>query len=152
MRIVLLFSVLVALATACAGTRPAERQDRLGRRQGASRTYYDDAHTQLLTRGRYRHGQPVGRWRYYALAGELQRQERYRRHGFSNIAYYYPSGQVARRGRARVVDEPKGPHFFWFGEWQCFSPAGTLDSVQLYHLGKHVSSNYLTEKRKLPAR
>ena len=149
MRIVLLLSLLAALATACVGTRPAERLDRQGQRQGRCRTYYDDARTQLLTRGRYRHGQPVGRWRYYALAGDMQRQERYRCHGFSDVAYYYPSGRVARRGRARVVDEPSGPHFFWFGEWQCFSPAGTLDSVQLYRLGKRVSSGYLTKERKV---
>ena len=137
---------------ACTATRPAERFDHLGERQGRYRAYYDEARTQLLTRGRYRHGQPVGRWRYYALAGELQRQERYRRHGFSDIAYYYPSGRVARRGRARVVDEPSGAHFFWLGEWQHFSPAGTLDSVQRYELGKHLSTRYLTDKRKLPER
>ncbi|GAB3637079.1 hypothetical protein GCM10027422_26690 [Hymenobacter arcticus] len=112
MRNTLSVIVLASAVAACTATRPA---DRLGQRQGRHRAYYDDAHTQLLTRGRYRHGRPVGRWRYYALAGELQRQERYRRHGFSDISYYYPGGQVARRGRARVVAEPGGPHFFWLG-------------------------------------
>ncbi|RZK45796.1 MAG: hypothetical protein EOO59_20395 [Hymenobacter sp.] len=143
---------LAVIVAACTATPPTGRFDRLGQRQGRHRAYYDDARTQLLTRGRYRHGQPVGRWRYYALAGELQRQERYRRHGFSDVTYYYPSGQVARRGRARVIDEPSGAHFFWLGEWQHFSPAGTLDSVQRYELGKHLSTRYLTDKRKLPER
>ncbi|WP_151087267.1 toxin-antitoxin system YwqK family antitoxin [Hymenobacter baengnokdamensis] len=145
----LLFLLLSALATACASTRLAERTDRQGQRQGRYCTYYDAARTQLFTRGRYRHGQSVGRWRYYAQAGELQRQERYRRHGFSDIIYYYPSGQVARRGHARTVDEPKGPHFYWLGEWQFYSLAGTLDSVQLYNFGKRTSTRYLTDKRKL---
>lgn len=75
-------------ATACTAPRFTGRFDRQGQRQGRHRAYYDDACTQLLTRGRYRHGRPVGCWRYYALAGELQRQERYRRRGFSDITYY----------------------------------------------------------------
>lgn len=147
MRNILVIIILYLVAAACTATRPAERFDRQGQRQGRHRAYYDDARTQLLTRGRYRHGRPVRRWRYYALAGELQRQERYRRHGFSDISYYYPGGQVARQGRARVLDEPSGAHFFWLGEWQHYSPAGTLDSVQLYELGKPVSTRYPTRNR-----
>ncbi len=149
MRPLLLLLLLSALLTACASGRPAERLDRQGQRQGRYRTYYDDARTQLFTQGRYRHGRPVGRWRYYAQAGELQRQEHYRRHGFSDIAYYYPSGRVARRGRARTVDEPRGAHFYWLGEWQFYSPTGALDSVQVYDVGKRSTTKYLTDKRKV---
>ncbi len=152
MRPPLLFLLLCALAAACTSTRLAERTDRRGQRQGRYRTYYDDARTQLFTRSRYRHGQAVGRWRYYAQAGELQRQERYRRHGFSDITYYYPGGRVARRGRARTVDEPGGAHFYWLGEWQFYSPAGTLDSVQAYRFGHRTSTKYLTDKRKVADR
>jgi len=148
----LLSILLMSLLAGCAGSRSAEHFDRQGQRQGRFLTYYDDARTQLCTRGRYRHGQPVGRWRYYALAGELQRQERYRRHGFSEITYYHPGGQVARRGRARVVEEQSGPHFYWLGEWQYYSPTGRLDSVQTYALGKRQSTRYPTGNRPLPAK
>ena len=144
--------VLMGLATACAGTHTTEHLDRHDQRQGRWNTYYDDARTQLFTRGRYRHGQPAGRWRYYTQAGALQRRERYRRHGFSDIIYYYPSGKVARQGRARVVDEPDGQHFYWLGEWNYYSLAGALDSVQTYELGKRQSTRYLTENRLRPAK
>lgn len=144
--------LLASLATACAGSRPAERLDRHDQRQGRWNTYYDDARTQLFTRGRYRHGQPVGRWCYYTNTGRLQRRERYRRHGFSDITYYYPGGQVARQGRARVVEEHSGPHFYWLGEWNYYSLAGALDSVQTYDLGKRQSTRYLTESRLLPSK
>jgi hypothetical protein len=148
----LLFILLAGLATACAGSRSAEHLDRHDQRQGRWNTYYDDARTQLLTRGRYRHGQAVGRWRYYTLAGAVQRRERYRRHGFSDITYYYPGGKVARRGRARVVEESAGPHFYWLGEWSYYSLAGALDSVQTYNLGKCQRTRYLTGNRLLPAK
>ena len=148
----LLFILLASLATACAGSHSTERLDRHDQRQGRYRTYYDDARTQLFTWGRYRHGQPVGRWRYYAPDGALQRRERYRRYGFSDITYYYPGGRVARQGRARVVAEASGLHFYWLGEWNYYSPAGTLDSVQTYSLGKHQSTRYLTGSQLLPAK
>ena len=148
MRSLLLLLLPGALAAACTSARPTEHLDRQGRRRGHYSTYYDDARTQLLTRGRYRRGQPVGRWRYYAQAGSLQRQERYRRHGFSDITYYYPTGQVARRGRGRTVAEPDGAHFYWLGEWQCYSPVGALNSVQVYKLGKLTTTNRLADKRK----
>jgi hypothetical protein len=148
----LLFILLSSLVTACAGSHPAERRDRHDQRRGRYRTYYDDARTQLFTRGRYRHGQPVGRWRYYAPDGALQRHERYRRHGFSDLTYYYPSGRVARQGRARVVEEPSGPHFYWLGEWHYYSPAGALDSVQTYDRGQRQSTRYLTGNRPLPSK
>ena len=146
MRPLLLLLLLSALVAACAGSRPtAERLDRQGQRHGRNATYYDGARTQLASRGRYRHGRPVGRWRYFAQAGELQRQERHRRHGFSDIAYYYPTGRVFKYGRARIADEPDGLHFYWFGPWHYYSPAGALDSVQQYQLGKRISTNYLTD-------
>jgi hypothetical protein len=149
---ILLLVVLGSLASACASSRPTEHLDRHDQRQGRWNTYYDDARTQLFTRGRYRHGQPVGRWRYYTLTGRLQRRERYRSHGFSEITYYYPSGKVARQGRARVVEEPSGPHFYWLGEWNYYSLAGALDSVQVYDLGKRQSTRYLTGNRLLPTK
>ncbi len=149
MRLLSFLFCFSALLTACTSARPAERLDHQGQRRGRYRTYYDDAHTQRFTEGRYRHGSPVGRWRYYAQAGELQRQEHYRRHGFSDIAYYYPNGRVARRGRARTVDEPRGAHFYWLGEWQFYSQAGALDSVQVYDVGKRTTTKYLTDKRKI---
>jgi hypothetical protein len=148
----LLFVVLGSLATACTSSRYTEHLDRHDQRQGRWNTYYDDARTQLLTRGRYRHGQPVGRWRYYTLTGTIQRRERYRRHGFSDITYYYPGGQVARQGRARVVEEPTGPHFYWLGEWSYYSTAGALDSVQTYDLGKRQNTRYLTGSRLMPVK
>ena len=150
MRSLLLFTLLSVLTTACTNFRAApERLDRHGQRQGRTRIYYDEAHTQIFTKGRYRHGQAVGRWRYFNQASALQHQERYRRHGISEVAYYYPTGRVARRGRARTVDEPDGAHFYWFGDWQFYSPAGALDSIRVYELGHSVRTKRFADKQKV---
>ncbi|MGI4740186.1 MAG: toxin-antitoxin system YwqK family antitoxin [Janthinobacterium lividum] len=141
---------LVLLATACSprlssgpwGFWHTNRVDRHGDPQGRWRVYSDDANSQLSTRGRYRHGRPVGRWRYYApVGGALLRQERYHRHGLSDIIYYHPNGQVARTGHARIVDEPGGLHFYWYGEWLSYSDAGVLQKIETYQDGKRVTTS-----------
>ena len=139
-----LFVLLGVVASACAtrvsntprGFWHTNRLDRRGEPIGRWNIYYDSAKIKPLTRGRYRHGQPVGRWRYYAPVGGLVRQERYRRHGLSDITYYHPNGQVARRGHARVANEPDGLHFYWFGEWLNYSETGSLLNIQTYQNGK----------------
>ncbi len=117
----------------------ANRLDRQGDRQGRWRSYFDEANTQLQTRGHYRHGQPVGRWRYYSPTGLLERRERYLGQGQSTITYLYPNGRVARQGQARVAAEPGGAHFYWFGEWRQFTETGVLDSVKTYDKGLVVA-------------
>ncbi len=133
------------LLGACAGTRPAahhgpsglpgpNRFDRRGRAQGRWRTYYDDpAQAQPFTTGRYRHGRPVRTFRYFAPTGALDHSEKYRRQGFCEVTYWYPGGQVARRGPAQwVTGSGQTPRFYWFGQWTGYAPDGQVTGVQQY--------------------
>lgn len=142
----LFLALLGLLATACTTTFSGRQHaafwrrngyDHQGEQQGRWRTYFDDKSQQLSTTGRYRHGRAVGHWRYYTQPGPLDHEERYHR-GFSTITFYYPSGQVAQRGRARVADEGTVLHYYWFGEWQKFSDTGQLLRVDIYEKGKLV--------------
>lgn len=153
-------AVLTGLA-ACAGTRPApttpggtplaaprphrffwqaNRYDRQHEQHGCWRTYYDSLNLRPFTRGRYHHGRAVGRWRYYAPTGALDRTERHHRGGLSTLTYYHPNGQVARRGQARVVEEPTGLHFFWFGPWLSFDEQGVPLKTEYYENGRRVQT------------
>jgi antitoxin component YwqK of YwqJK toxin-antitoxin module len=146
----LLLALLGLAATACVTAKPGQPRaafwrtngyDRHGEMQGRWRTYFDDdTRKHPFTTGRYRHGRAVGHWRYYTQPGPLDHEERYRRE-FSNITFYYPNGQVAQRGRARVVDEGTVMHYYWYGEWQKFSDAGKLLQVDTYEKGKLVASH-----------
>ncbi|MVN76272.1 hypothetical protein GO988_08040 [Hymenobacter sp. HMF4947] len=148
---VLLFVLLGLVATACVTSQPrvansprgfwhTNRLDRRGDPIGRWNVYYDSAHARPFTQGRYRHGRAVGRWRYYSPVGGLVRQERYRRHGLNDITYYHPNGHIARQGHARVVDEPDGLHFYWFGEWLNYSETGALQKVETYQNGRLIGT------------
>jgi antitoxin component YwqK of YwqJK toxin-antitoxin module len=139
-------ALLAGLAAGCAprlsssphGFWQANRLDRHGDPVGRWNLYYDDAHAKPLTQGHYRRGQARGRWRYFAPTGGVVRQEYYRAHGLSDITYYHTNGQVARQGQARVVTEPDGLHFYWFGDWLNYSEAGVLQKIETYQNGHLV--------------
>jgi antitoxin component YwqK of YwqJK toxin-antitoxin module len=141
---------LLAAASACTTAVPGRRHaafwrtngyDRQGEQQGRWRTFFDEKHKQTrFTTGRYRHGRPVGHWRYYTQLGTLDHEERYHR-DYSDITFYHPNGQVSQRGRARVVDEGTNLHYYWFGEWRRFSDTGRLVQIDTYEKGKQVASH-----------
>ena len=137
----LLISVVLASCAGSRGLAPyglhgfwlTNRFDRHGRETGRWRTYYDDARHQPFTAGRYRHGQPVRSFRYYDPTGQLDRTETYTRDGYCEVTYWYPGGQVARRGPAQWVTGGRGAaRFYWYGTWTSYDPAGQVTAVQTY--------------------
>jgi len=135
---------------ACAGPRATthygprgfwqpNRFDRKGLEQGRWCTYFDSANKQPFTTGRYRHGRPVRTFKYYGPAGVLDHSERYGREGFCEVTYWYPGGQVARRGPAQWVTGAKGARFYWFGPWVSFTEKGDTTALETYVDGTQSS-------------
>ena len=144
MRPILYVSVLGVLLTGCTAAKhgpigfwSSKRYDRQLQQHGPWPTYFDDAKKHPMALGRYRHGRYAGRWRYYAPTGELERTERFARrpYGLITITEYQPNGKKKRQGQARVLDEPDGVHFFWFGDWKLFDPQGQQMAVEHYDRG-----------------
>lgn len=134
---------------AVAGARAAHnRLDAQKERHGRWRVFYDDASTQLATDGRYRHGKPVGRWRYYSPKNIIARQERYRWWipGRLLVKEFYPSGKIAKKGQAQIVREGDVVHFYWFGPWQEYAETGRLIARAWYKMGQ------LQHREPLPGR
>lgn len=118
------------------------RLDQQGERHGPWVSYYDTSNTVRANTGHFRHGREVGRWRYYTPGAGLERWERFHRNrlGVVSIAYFHPNGRLARRGRARYVQEADGAHFYWFGDWRVYDPTGTPIKVETYGTGRLLSS------------
>lgn len=143
MRAILCLPALAALLSGCAPTAhgpigfwSSKRYDAQLRQHGPWPTYYDDAKKQPMALGRYRHGRYAGRWRYYAPTGALERTERFARRPYGLITITdYQVGKKKRQGQARILDEPDGVHFFWFGDWKVFDPQGQQIAVEHYDRG-----------------
>lgn len=144
MRRYLLPFALGVLLSACStakrgpiGFWSRQRYDQQLLRHGPWPMYYDTARQQPQARGRFRHGQYAGRWRYYGPTGALERTEKFVRqpYGLITVTVYDPSGRKRRLGQARLVDEPDGLHFFWFGDWQVFDTQGRQTAVEHYDQG-----------------
>jgi antitoxin component YwqK of YwqJK toxin-antitoxin module len=143
MHVILYLSALLALASCSTakhgpiGFWSSKRYDQQLRQHGPWPTYYDDAKTQPMALGRYRHGRYAGRWRYYAPNGTLERTERFARrpYGLITMTEYQAGGKKKRQGQARIVDEPHEIHFYWFGDWQVFDAQGRPVAVEHYENG-----------------
>ena len=148
-RSLLYLSLFVAgswLCGGCAGTAP-NRTNRQGLSKGRWRTYYDADKKQLFTKGRYRRGRPVGKFEYYNATGALDHAERYCRQGFCEVTYYFPSGQVERRGSAQWLTGKKGARFYWFGPWTRYTETGQVRAVETYTNGSHTATDLYQEGR-----
>lgn len=143
------------LLTACSaahgpiGFWSRNRVDRQGERHGPWRTYHDAEEQKVATQTHFRHGRQVGRITYYTAAGQLVEREWLRRHptGFVRIRYYYPNGRTLRKGQARYVNEPSGPHFYWFGNWTLYDSAGRAVKMETYESGKLVRTVEIAAKQ-----
>ncbi|WP_375419112.1 hypothetical protein [uncultured Hymenobacter sp.] len=156
----LLLSISGALLlAACAGSRPAggplplgfgprNRYDRHDQPQGRWRTYYDEARKEPYTTGRYRHGQPIRTFKYYAPTGALDHSEKYGREGFCEVTYWYPSGKPARRGQAQWLTGGKGARFYWFGPWASFSEQGDTTALDAYDNGTQARRIHFEQGRR----
>jgi antitoxin component YwqK of YwqJK toxin-antitoxin module len=143
----------VALLASCStakhgpiGFWSQKRYDKQLRQHGPWPTYYDDAERHPMALGRYRHGRYAGRWRYYAPNGEIERKERFARqpYGLISITEYQDGGKKKRQGQARILDEPDGIHFFWFGDWKVFDTQGHQVAVEHYDRG-HLRGTQLIQ-------
>lgn len=116
------------------------RYDHDLRPHGPWRTYYPASARQVAGRERYWHGRVVGTSRFYSADGVLERKEVYARpaDGLMRITYYHPNGRIWRTGQARIVAEPDGSHFYWFGDWPVYSAAGRAEKLEHYEMGKLV--------------
>ncbi|WP_055562665.1 toxin-antitoxin system YwqK family antitoxin [Hymenobacter sp. AT01-02] len=117
--------------------RPANRLDPAGHRHGRWREYFDMAETKTANQGKYKHGLPVGRWRYYTPTGELDHVERFHHRpvGLVSMTYYHPNGRRAKQGMARYRAEPDGAHFYWQGEWKRYAENGQQIPSEYYVRG-----------------
>lgn len=138
------------LLAACVGSRPAtgtlplgfgprNRYDRHDQPQGRWRTYYDAERKEPYTTGRYRHGQPVRTFQYYAPTGALDHSEKYGREGYCVVTYWYPSGKRAREGQAQWLTGGKGARFYWLGPWASFGEQGDTTALETYDNGRQAT-------------
>jgi len=107
-------------------------------RHGKWIIYSDSTKTQIDNTGRYRKGIPKGTWKYYDKNGALNKKEKYR---WSKIytTFYHPNGKIKKQGNAKIVQEEKILHFFYYGDWLVYDSTGALVKKQVYEKGTKIS-------------
>lgn len=92
----------------------------------------------MQTKGRYKHGLMVGKWRTYDAANKLRKVEKGRIQGRKNYietTEYYPDGQVSLRGTSVMDRTASKPRFYRDGDWYYYNKDASLDKTVFYTEG-----------------
>ena len=109
---------------------------------------YRDSTKQIDQTGRYRNGNPKGVWKFYDVNEKLIRKEIYRNKKIK-FTFYYPNGIIKKKGQAKMIEEGKYLHFYYYGTWLSYDSTGNLVKKQMYEYGSKVlETSYLVNKTK----
>ncbi|GGK81302.1 hypothetical protein ACD591_10440 [Rufibacter glacialis] len=100
---------------------------------------------QMTTKGRYKHGYMVGKWKTFSADKKLRKLEICRLDGGKNILEtleFHPNGQVHKKGIAVLDRTGKTPRFFLKDEWVYYQPNGDLDKKVVFEDGWGVQTTY----------
>ncbi|MBF4519150.1 hypothetical protein IRZ71_22580 [Flavobacterium sp. ANB] len=83
-----------------------------------------------VTQGRYQNDFEKGTWKHF-YNGKLVRKERYK-NNICKTKYYYPNGNLMKKGSTKLEINNSEMHWFYFGEWRYYKENGKLDSIKNY--------------------
>ena len=108
-----------------------------GHKHGRWVSYYGSDSTTVYSKGRYKHGEERGKWRYFYEDGTRAKKEIYRRNQIKTTNYH-PNGKVRSSGQARLEDNPQAVEYFYFGDWKFYTPSGHLHKIVRYERGVEI--------------
>ena len=90
----------------------------------------------VTSRGRYKHGEMVGKWTW-KFGDTLYQRDKIRKK-LITTKYFYPNGKLMANGQSRLeISGGKEGHRLWykFGPWNEFDKNGNLLWVKYYDKG-----------------
>ena len=100
---------------------------------------------QITSKGRFKNGKQVKKWKYFYPNGQLYLVEKYdSKKDFRtlNATYYHKNGMIARTGQAVQENTAEKIHYYWIGDWKYFNEDGTLRKTVVYDKGWPVKAIY----------
>lgn len=88
------------------------------------------------SKGRYKKGLPVGKWKYFTN-GKLTKKEKYKGED-CYVEFYGTTKKLERAGNAKLVLEGKDLHWYYVGDWITYDVFGNAIYVDTYYRGELV--------------
>ncbi|MCX8081032.1 MAG: hypothetical protein N3F09_07340 [Bacteroidia bacterium] len=111
------------------------KKDHRGYRHGKWRFYYDNQNKCLQSCGKFNHGNPVGRWKYYTSDGILYMKEKYLKNKRIYIQLFDSAGRKVKSGFARIDEKDSRMHYYWYGKWKIYDERGKIFKYIIYDQG-----------------
>ncbi|PWA11247.1 toxin-antitoxin system YwqK family antitoxin [Flavobacterium laiguense] len=107
------------------------------KREGLWVEQYEIDSSKYKSIGKYKNGDPVKKWRYY-LNGKIIMREKYK-DDYCIRTKYHQNGKVESKGKTRLDNNEKHPHWFYTGDWKFFDEEGKPIQIKKYDDGKLIS-------------
>lgn len=104
-------------------------------------SYADSSKTKFFTKGKFKDGVQVGKWIYNSPNGNLERIEIYKGENIT-IKEYQDNGKLALKGKAKIVNEEKKLHFYYYGKWNYYFENGKLQKIGWFEKGNLIKEDY----------
>jgi antitoxin component YwqK of YwqJK toxin-antitoxin module len=99
--------------------------------------------TKYKSVGKYKKGDPVKKWLYYAN-NTISKKEIYRKNKCI-ITYYNTNGTIQSKGKTKMVTTGPETHWFYYGDWKYYDENGNLISIKKYEKGEFISEIKATQ-------
>lgn len=148
--VLVLFLIIAAQPAAEAqGLKKLFGQNKLNRNQEhvGRWKYNDDKENphQITSKGRFKNGKQVKKWKYFYPSGQLYLVEKYdskKDFRVLNATYYHPNGNVMHVGQAVQENTKDKIHYYWIGNWHYYNEDGSLKKTVVYEKGWPVKAIY----------
>ncbi|MBD3582031.1 hypothetical protein [Flavobacterium selenitireducens] len=88
------------------------------------------------SKGRYKNGLPVGKWKY-KTNGKLTKKEKYKGED-CYVEFFGSTEKLERAGNAKFVREGNDLHWYYVGDWITYDIFGNPIYVDTYYRGELV--------------
>jgi antitoxin component YwqK of YwqJK toxin-antitoxin module len=136
---ILIFAVLMCLGISVdAQKRTPNQYNQNKQAHGRFIYYYDRAEGIVHSSGRYKNGNPVGRWMTYHENGRKYIRTRYFKNRAREVRFY-PNGKLEKKGWSKLLlNDPVQLRYYWDGKWKLYDEDGKLIRVLLFKEGKAI--------------
>jgi antitoxin component YwqK of YwqJK toxin-antitoxin module len=129
--------ILIGLLLFCGCKNQAVNQIVSKKREGFWIEKYTDDSLKYQSRGFYKKGNPIKKWKYF-LNGQLLKKEKFKSN-YCQTRVYYQNGKLASKGKTNLDSINQNFHWYYNGIWKFYNEKGKLSTLREYKNGDLIS-------------
>lgn len=132
---------LIFLILVNCGARKVNQYIKIPGKQARNGLWIEKSHSEageVVTRGRYKSGEQVGRW-VTKIDGKIYQKD-FTKNGITKTTIYWPNGKIMEKGQSKTESSLRERIWYYFGDWKFYDEQGKLKYTKTFSKGYAVDS------------